>query len=479
MLAHFRKVKGELKSVERYSSLSEQERRFRDSGWASARARSLWQLWSDSGFISSTDRSNLNSKEPFDEWEDFSLFASHYLVLVASNKPSSGGIHRDQIDPFTGDCAEGAGSSPDSGMELYASETSLSDSSEARESLTIQPRRFGSIYNATPSSIGIHGGYVDGAGENGRTSSSSFITSRRGSEPPASLSPTHGIVPRMCHTITTIDNEHLLVGGRASPNVALADCWLGSTHGWTRVEDLPQGGLYRHAATSVSTADGQRGVLIYGGRTVQGEARGDWLLWQETIGWLRVTSNISIVPRFGSTIASEPTQKCSGILLGGMAEEGIILPDCYKWELQFISGNWQITLAQLDLGSSSSLQRIGASLLCCPDGYYLMGGTGIQGILTEDEEIVKISYGAQPKFGRVKVHGGTQLWNDFLLVGHHALCGEQGILVVGGGAVCFAFGAYWNRFALQLNLVEQAEPSLWWLLDVKDKEDCIMAASQH
>lgn len=41
-------------------------------------------MWNDPAIVSVDQRLALNNMEPFDEWEEFVLFGSHYFLLIAN-----------------------------------------------------------------------------------------------------------------------------------------------------------------------------------------------------------------------------------------------------------------------------------------------------------------------------------------------------------------------------------------------------------
>jgi tRNA wybutosine-synthesizing protein 4 len=88
MLSHFDKLNTTLKSVHKYSTLPDQTKRFMTRGWKSVRAWNLWQAWADEEFLTSSDRQKLDEIEPFDEWEEFALFAGHYCLIHARTSSS-------------------------------------------------------------------------------------------------------------------------------------------------------------------------------------------------------------------------------------------------------------------------------------------------------------------------------------------------------------------------------------------------------
>src|ERR1700743_2248319 len=62
--------------------------RFVSAGWpeTALEMHSLWELWAEPTFLSPEQRRVLEAIEPFDEWEEFALFASHYFLLLAERK---------------------------------------------------------------------------------------------------------------------------------------------------------------------------------------------------------------------------------------------------------------------------------------------------------------------------------------------------------------------------------------------------------
>ncbi|KAI8304207.1 tRNA wybutosine-synthesizing protein 4 [Colletotrichum sp. SAR11_59] len=96
MLKHFNKLNTPIKSVHRYPSVASQEARFGTLGWSAAESWTLWEAWADDLFMTSEERRALDVVEPFDEWEEFALFASHYVVILASTFGPDHGRHISQ-----------------------------------------------------------------------------------------------------------------------------------------------------------------------------------------------------------------------------------------------------------------------------------------------------------------------------------------------------------------------------------------------
>lgn len=458
MIQHFNNLHTPLRSIHRYPQLSDQDDRFLQAGWRSAHAISLWELWNDPSFLTAEQRLVLNDVEPFDEWEDFVLFASHYFLLEASNgvlapstKSDGNTAHRKptQIDDTNGSptwCRSPLTSIP------FANAASPQD----------VHRRFGAALYLSPGVIGHHGGL----GSQSRKNSTDVY---RNKDVPyeREVLPPGAIEARMCHTITRFkDGSSLLVGGRSSPDHARFDSWLGRNQSWERVDDLPFP-VYRHCACSVVRSNEEEAVLIFGGRTNSRDASGHWLLWHDSTGWIPVSANgDSISPRFGAAVAS--TSRNKGVVLGGMAADGTIYQDMWFWEVADVDARPSITLVEcMKSLTSAPVYRFGACAVQSSIGIILVGGVAdrvlpsrfacicIPGTFDDDLQ------SAEPFL--IEWSRSVKSQDRPLLVGHSILeqCGS--VIIIGGGVNCFSFGTYWNQSICTLNFSTYERPH--WELD--------------
>ena len=404
----------------------------------------------------------MNNVEPFDEWEDFALFASHYFLLEASNGVLCSESYQNvafadgrpmeinHLDSLT------LHHENSKAFRLYAEPT---DGSSAH-------RRFGATLCISQGVVGHHGGL----GSERRVNTTNIYRIDGNSYDQGNLPP--GVVgARMCHTITHMaDGSCLLVGGRTSPDNALSDCWLSQEHAWKRVDDLPVP-LYRQCATSVRCS--HEGVLIFGGRTNSRDALNSWLLWSDCKGWTVVSAGrATIQPRFGASMAS--TSPNGGILFGGMAADGTVLQDFWLWELHDINATPSITLVRsmgFESPSNASLRllcRLGACVELSAIGFLLIGGI-MDSVLSDQfaciciPEALLVGDGSLMTSSEpfaIKVHDKM---HRPLLVGHsvYQYCGS--IIILGGGANCFSFGTYWNQYNYTLRL--ETDHTKHWKLD--------------
>lgn len=465
MIQHFDNLWTPLKSIKKYPTLRDQEQRFRDFSWTSANARSLWDLWNDSSFVSYTQRTYLNGVEPFDEWEEFALFTSHYFLLVATQSTKITKYSNYQKPSLIV-------------PQLQSHETLTFAQSSTREIPLRQhletrskpggQRKFGAIFPISLDIIGHHGGL----GPQSRLSSTDVYKSDEALHVKVNLPP-DAIRPRMCHTMTPLDGGRcLLVGGRTSPDCALLDCWLYSGTDWKRVSDIPTC-LYRHCAAAVPLGTAGQGVLIYGGKSSGGRVMNEWYLWYKSKEWVKVTVlGLQIMPRFGSVMISTAVKH--GILLGGMGEDGVIFSEFWEWTIYDLEIDPHIELTlhdyQKDFPTSHLpvICRFGACLVWSQAGLLLVGGISDRllshdlGVLLAgprrlnliDEVPIEIKPVAVP----FSLKGTPPL-----LIGHSAFACKDSIIILGGGAICFSFGNCWNQSTWTLQVQNGYQMSIWTL----------------
>lgn len=325
MMAHFAKLQTPLGAVQTYPTTDAQEQRFKYLGWPTASATNLWQLWSSPDFLTPEERKALDTVEPFDEWEEFALFGCHYLLLVADKTQDL---------------------SPLKALEIESSSSchNLDGIMPADITYSESPKMQGLRRFAAAFSIRVSGDPEDGVGNFAGMGAGSRIASYdiyASSQAESQFKITHhsGSAPssRMCHTITDLgDVGSLLVGGRTSPDNALADCWVYHKflNIWERVEDLPLP-RYRHSAVNL----GHGCVLISPGRSNSREIGREFLVWSRHFGWRVCAYGTGTQPpiTYGAVfcIISDPTSKSirCGLLAGGLSEDGIVKEDIWEWYL--------------------------------------------------------------------------------------------------------------------------------------------------
>jgi tRNA wybutosine-synthesizing protein 4 len=470
MLHHFVTRKSPLKSVHTYPDVATQHSRFSKLGWSRVDVNSLWQIWSNEQWLTSQQRRDLDSIEPFDEWEEFALFASHYCVVSATNTPGTS-VPPSLDEPI---------------LPLTYSSLQISEYKGTRGR-----RRFGSPVTLRNQAGDLFIANTFGSDTNSRSRSLDLYTQGNPMEDIKISSSGPG--NRMCHSMVSLGSYgSLLVGGRRSPSEALQDCWLldRASNSWSRVDNLPTP-LYRHGMTRLGRT---RMALILGGKTSSTSIFAGCLLYRPGKGWMRCEiSGTSYTPVFGAVFAclgqgrfdlheDRPTSQekfFHGALLGGMSIDGIVATQALRWELLIpadgkpallIFRPWTkpVENATNDKPAtgpevSPLLCRFGASAHIWNDEKLLVvGGVSGTSILPKQFDIIALDV---RKAGS-SISGFTMQHRDEeesaisrpLLIGTSATLTKDGLLLVmGGGATCFSMGTYWNPGCYAMRLGEHSE----------------------
>lgn len=317
MLQHFDKLSCPIKSVSTYSTMTQQCERFRNRGWSGIEAQSLWSAWSGNSFLTPSDRRKLDQIEPFDEHEEFALFASHYLLLHArsfgdNNMPSDAPVSRPPVRDIE---TTHSRLTAQHGLRRFGAAMVVKD-----------PFGTGSIINCL------------GLGNNTRLSSYDVYT--RGGASHMHIKPRGGPPSRVCSTLTDFGHGVLLAGGRLSPTKPMNDCWVfkKDIKIWERTHDLPAP-LYRHSACRLGDSSL---ILILGGRSGATGVSDLVTVYHPDDGWLRCNIGTSVLPKlvFGATLACfgrKPGSQLAfgGFFVGGLSDDGIIDRRACTWTLVF------------------------------------------------------------------------------------------------------------------------------------------------
>lgn len=463
MLAHFQKLKTPLRTI---GTMDAMKQRFVAAAWpeTAIESHSLWELWSDPTLLSPEQRRMLDTIEPFDEWEEFALFASHYFLLLAERKADQDYTFKPYRHSLTANRSSTLPSpAPSAGSDV-----------EPENVLHVQefpgsqvPRRFAAL--VPPASrgqdgdaIGLHGGLGTQERLDDCDTYSWFESAQPIDGPPLRS----GL---MCHTMTRLGGtiNCMLVGGRTSPDRAIADCWLRQDGTWQKAQSLPEG-RYRHCAVPVRLPTEPRPahtLMVYGGRTGEGHVLDEWLLWSGESGWqnLRVVGD-SPCARFGAAMITDHKEGISGVIVGGMTSAGRVLNDFWHWNLQ---PDMSITCQNVTTRATSVLKqnasilgRFGAQMVRSEHGILLVGGIAGGRMLTRHDEILNMRSlrpfsvkSARPLFVGATVHDV-----------------DGGLLLLGGGATCFSFGTYWSKSCFLTTAPRARDDQTWKLVFSKQPE---------
>lgn len=454
MLAHFEKLSTPIKSVTTYPTIPQQYSRFKNRGWSSIQAQSLWSAWSDESFLTSDDRLNLDRIEPFDEHEEFALFASHYLLLRARNhggedKSAPAASLASQIPSFDVETAH---------VRLTGQHTLRRNAG----AMTV-PDVFGnsSIINCF------------GLGNNNRLSSYD-VHSRGGLHSDLNIQPKGGPSGRVCFQLTDLGNRGvLLTGGRSSPAKAMSDCWLfkRDSLAWERTFDLPVP-LYRHSACKLT---GSSLVLVLGGRSGATGASDLVFVYNPEKGWLQCNTQGPTRHKFafGATLICTSREAglqpvFNGFLAGGLSSDGVVDKRVLAWNLSFnhdqVSSPTRMTrhsprgYAEISCkvptinfsraivrGNETArlLSRFGGMSIQDRDSLIVLGGVGCDGTISRENDIAVFStYGSEIQAVTRMTIPSSQAPRPLLVGSSVALTDDREIVIIGGAATCFSMGTF-------------------------------------
>ncbi|KXT00480.1 hypothetical protein AC578_4069 [Pseudocercospora eumusae] len=467
MLAHFEKLRTPLRAV---GTMEQMKLRFVAAGYpeAGTEIRSLWELWSDPVFLSAEERRRLDRVEPFDEWEEFALFASHYFLLYAEKEPGRDYTYKPyratRASLFAGSSKGSTISSPTTSSIPDTPQYHFGPGDILQTHELLEPHNFRRYAASIPplltdssgDSVGLHGGL----GTQERLDTCNTYSRFDAVQPIQGPPLRQGLV---CHAVTRLGSTSncVLTGGRTSPDKASAEAWLRLDAKWRRVQDLPSG-RYRHSAVPLVLPTDPRPahtVLLFGGRTSDGHVLDEWLIWTGETGWQTVTVQSEERPpaRFGATMITDSREGVSGVLVGGMTSAGRVLNDFWHWTLEsdmtLICKNVTARATAFLKADAVILGRFGAQLVRSNRGILMIGGITGARMLTRQDEILNMkTLRPQP------IQGPRPL-----LIGHTVMDVDGGLLVLGGGATCFSFGTTWNRSCI-LNDAQPGEYEMEWRL---------------
>ncbi|CAI6276755.1 unnamed protein product [Periconia digitata] len=460
MLKHFDKLQTPIHAVKLYPSIAQQTSRFTNAGWLTVEiAQNLWHLWSDDTFTPPAARRSLDAVEPFDEWEEFALFAGHYFLVVASNTDSKKPMKMANIDQSN------SNTGVSNGTEGRSLTTPMKIIHHATAPSQMSLRRFGAAFTVGNEAIVCNGGQ----GMQSRLESMDTLTRE---SPASTIQPCNSATPqaRMCHTVTPLNGHaSLLVGGRASPARALADCWLieqGSS--WKQVDDLSPARFRHSAAKVIIPSDGEdtAGILVFGGRTSDGTVLDEWKLWTPVSGWTSISADVEQRPsaRYGSAMSTFGSGQNSGFIIGGLDPSGVVLQEVWEWRIAAPNLQLEFRNHTNDLQKATNglwIGRLGASLLPFGDKLMLIGGVSKYGISALCEDIVVVAPDTEKS--TISVHKPDlslpkSVWPLFVGFGAVAVSRDE-VVVAGGGAVCFSMGSFWNEGFLSITTDSKTVPS--------------------
>eukprot|EP00090_Calanus_glacialis_P015692 TRINITY_DN24733_c0_g1_i1.p1 TRINITY_DN24733_c0_g1~~TRINITY_DN24733_c0_g1_i1.p1 ORF type:complete len:629 (-),score=193.20 TRINITY_DN24733_c0_g1_i1:23-1909(-) len=409
MVAHFVKMLSPIKGVLLYPSTSAQRARYLSSGWERCYTLTLTEVYNS---LPAQEKQRLLGIEPFDEFEEFLLASSHYLVVCST----------------IGDCCH-----------LLDRLTSSADEEKLFpvSTLTVEVvnldniARFGQGVACFHGSVYVIGGFGVDNGNQRRLPQ--LLRVDLAAPDPAVTCTTAPVFGRMYPGVA-VDQERgrvVVSGGRLGPAVGLEDileidckteCGDGEVLAWS----LP-GGRWRHCSVIVGDY-----LVIVGGCGVEG-ARDDVLALDMRTGqWLEpVLLGESVFSGSGVVWGAKV------IFSGGWSPDGVL-----GGVKTIVIKDNKIIVKDLDVKITP---RFSHTSHVINDQLVVVGGVGLSDI--PPVEVFKLITGEVTRNELPASVGGELL----MIHNHGSVVFGEHMYFVGGGGNCFSFGNHYNK-TFRINL---------------------------
>ncbi|XP_032239811.2 tRNA wybutosine-synthesizing protein 4 isoform X2 [Nematostella vectensis] len=489
MINHFNRLGSPLRSITSYPSPQAQVQRYIEKGWTKAQYQDMNSFFNN---LPVEEKQRVEAIEPFDEFEEWHLKCSHY-ILICGLKGSCEAMAKQMLPQENNENKSSFSCSEMSHLHT------VSDGDEIKryghcgvalsDDLVVVTGGFGLQNNRHTRISGMHV-VCFSQGE------WKCITSQ------ATSGDNFGA--RMFHTMNLLsDNTILVYGGRTSPykpctqtillsierhvtsldsdlmgqshsnaaETSSKDCTLGTHTGISgashtfsnEVTAVPsdyqnnvgctytarvvccQGDSpsprWRHSATTLITGNGDEGVLVIGGKTLQELALNDcYLLDIKHFNWTKISlSGSRLMCRHSHT--ATPWGSNGILLFGGLGTSGIPLSslqliDTQKFEVQDIDINPPLPpryshTAHLRSESLILIGGVSQETTGCPSATVL-------NLVSMTWKL--LAFPVSPSSSPVMLHNHCSVDIGF-----------DRIMVLGGGGNCFSFGTHLNQNALVLN----------------------------
>lgn len=445
MQKHFCQLNSRLHALPQFPDREAQRNRFLDRGWEECAVLDMNEFYHC--FISESERKRIEGLEPFDEFEEWHLKCSHYIILTASK----GGLAQ-------------VLSSPSSTGFTVADISEICNSISARECPMAQPhkgpRRFGhQSALIRPGVVISTGGFGEKNGRHERLRDI-HIMIRHGQDwvTTCVLASEDQWDTRLFHTMTWLPDSKccLVLGGRLSPlhpcSEILCLAWEESAGTNTcRVDVLTTSPeeepppRWRHSATEV-VFRGDTYLFVYGGRAVLDTVLDDWhFLHSKKLSWEKIPVE-GPVPE-GRHSHSACSWEGGALIAGGLGAKGLPLGSVLFLTPAPTGFVWQRIETH-----PSIVPRYSHTSHVYNGKLLLVGGVWIHSPSVPGVTVIDLSSGQASEF---QINTTSLGW-PLMLHSHSSILlpDEKSLLVLGGGGNCFSFGTHLNHQPVLLDVVE-------------------------
>ena len=328
---HFRNLGSPLKAINSFPTLQSQEQRYLQVGFEAAAARDMNCVYH--GIMSASEQQRIENLEVFDEFPEWHLKCAHYTIVLAC-KGVCHSLQQQVINsvplPIVSDSCQG---------RTFKLTKVAMDSGDASLS------RYGhASVMLNDDTVLMIGGYGSDQGRHSRLNSCLAVHhSSNGQWKTSSSIVTLDNFPAIMHLTATITStgKVIIFGGRQSPNNVSNTCYQLNSDGdhdiWRlhigNTKGSPPQPRYKHSAASILTMDGSEVIIMFGGRSDNGEALSSCcVLDVNTLTWSEaIIDGQSPTARFSH---SSFAWKGNIYIVGGLGSDFIPLNSIYKLTME-------------------------------------------------------------------------------------------------------------------------------------------------
>ncbi|XP_075773424.1 tRNA wybutosine-synthesizing protein 4 isoform X1 [Pelodiscus sinensis] len=449
MQQHFSRLNSVLHALAQYPNCEAQRRRFLQRGWTECSVIDMNEFYV--GFIPEDERQRVQALEPFDEYEEWHLKCSHYFILAAS---------KGRELAWTPLFSKMPAFSADDPLRIAGS---ISASVCTIHSENVGLRRYGhhSVL-IKPCVVLTTGGFGEQDGRHCRLRDLHVLIRNEDKWRAGSIrmeKPGNTWSGRLFHTVMCVSKSHaLVVGGRTSPtNAGLGMLWLKFAESMTAsdpdcavvelvspqpAEDVASS-RWRHTTTEV-TCQGQKYLLIYGGRSAMQPVLGDWYFLHLEEFFYRKIPTGGPVPE-GRHSHSACSWNGGALIAGGLGTAEQLLNSVLFLRPTRSGFEWQRVETHPSL-----IPRYSHTAHVHDGKLLLVGGVWLHSASVPGVTVIELMTGFTLEY---QIDTVSLEW-PLMLHNHSSvfLLDKKELLVIGGGGNCFSFGTHFNRHPIYLDL---------------------------
>ncbi|XP_077984404.1 tRNA wybutosine-synthesizing protein 4-like [Glandiceps talaboti] len=443
MRGHFKSLGSALQAIESYPTIESQRQRYLTQGWQVSMAMDMNELYNR--YLSPDERQRIETLEPFDEFEEWHLKCSHYVIVCS----------------FRGDLAK----SFDTMLTELQSINNVNTSTDPEIEFSWQRtdacqliRRFGhSCCQLQSGDLVVTGGFGEISDDGKHVRLDDVLILDNEKKQLCCVQPKHNkIDTRLFHTVTALsENKLLIFGGRTSPTKPVQNneliCLSKEIEGWcydcNKLQcsgDVPMP-RWRHSACKITLGESEC-VVIFGGRSTEIRTLGDCYMFNsKKFIWQKLTlEDDSQSPRARHSHSATTYKKSKMIIAGGLDADQKSLNSVYILHCDKIQMSWEKLLLTPEMPP-----RYAHSSDIYDNILLLLGGVSHMSSRTDGLTLINLQTLVCQNYSL------PQLEPEYPIMLHNHSChllSKTKVCVIGGGGNCFSFGTHFNTTPVILHV---------------------------